>query len=104
ETFWCRLHDQPFRLEQRIAGFQNYWAAMAKPKGVSPKDGAKIAWTMTKGPDDGGSAVHFGVSVSDGSYWRYEFREGRGSGIEPARPDERPAIDDMVAGWKKTGR
>src|ERR1035441_4148228 len=44
ETFWCKLHNQPFRLDERIRSSQAYWRSMETPKGGSPKDGARIAW------------------------------------------------------------
>ncbi len=68
ETFWCKLHDQPFKIEDRASESQEYWKSMEKPKGGSPKDGARIAWVITKGSGKG--TVHLGMSISDRSYWR----------------------------------
>jgi hypothetical protein len=99
DTFWDRLHEQPFRLKERVAGYAEYWASMATPEGASPRDGAAIAWGITKGSGKG--AVHLGVSVSDLSGWRYEYGSGRG--IEPAHPEEHVEIDDLLATWKRSG-
>jgi len=97
-TFWCKLNDKPFRLNERIEYYQEYWRSMEKPKGDSPKDGAKINWVATKGKGKG--AVHLGISVSDRSYWRYEY--GNDRGIEPAT-EEDTKILDMVMKWRESG-
>ena len=68
ETFWCKLHDQPFKIEDRASESQEYWKSMEKTKGGSPKDGARIAWVITKGSGKG--TLHLGMSISDRSYWR----------------------------------
>lgn len=85
ETFWCRLHGKPFRLKERAQYYREYWAAMKKPSANSPRDNSPIDWRtilMRPGP----SAIHIGISRSDGSCWRFELKSGRG--VEPARPDE----------------
>lgn len=99
ETLWCRLHDQPFRLQERVAEFAEYWASVEEPKEGSPKDGAKIVWCIQLGGGKG--AVHLGVSVSDSSYWRYEYRSGRG--VEPARPEEHAQLDELRRQWRLEG-
>ncbi|MDH3257118.1 MAG: hypothetical protein OEM27_05835, partial [Nitrospinota bacterium] len=79
-TFWCKLNNQPFRLQERIEYYQEFWKAVIKPKGVSPKDGAKIAWVLLQHPIDFiktisdqnaeglKGMVHLGISVSDHSF------------------------------------
>src|SRR5688500_3746504 len=43
ESFWCKLHEQPFQLDERVHACQAYWRSMEKPKDGSPQDGARIA-------------------------------------------------------------
>ena len=99
ETLWCKLHDQPFRLDERIRECQAYWLSMELPKGGSPRDGARIVWVITKGSGPG--TVHLGLSRSDRSCWRYEYGSGRG--IEPARDEDRKDLDELQETWKKLG-
>jgi hypothetical protein len=96
ETFWCKLHDQPFRLEERIASLQANRRSMEKPKGGSPQDGARIEWVLSYGNPS--TRIHLGISTSDGSYWRYEYGSGRG--IEPATKAEAQELDEP----EETGR
>ena len=96
-TFWCKLNDKPFRLNERIEYYQEYWRSMEKPKGGSPKDGAKIIWVGPKGGGKG--AVHLGISVSDRSYWRCEYGSDRG--IEPATEEDSKILDEVMDIWKK---
>jgi hypothetical protein len=98
-TFWCELHARPFRLDERVQHYQEYWRSMEKPMGGSPKDGARIAWVITKG--DGPGAVHIGMSTSDSSYWRYEYDGGRG--IEPAEEEDRKDLDKLIETWRSDG-
>lgn len=72
DTFWCKLHHQPFRFDERAKYYQEYWRSMEKPKGGSPADGARIAWVVTQGSGTG--TAHLGISTSDHSNWRYEYR------------------------------
>ncbi len=99
DTFWCKLHDQPFRLQERTAYYQEYWRSVEKPKGGSPKDGARIVWVITQG--DGAGTVHLGISVSDESYWRYVY--GTDRGIEPATEEDRKSLDELRKTWNRLG-
>jgi len=99
ETFWCKLHDQPFRLDERVRFYQAYWRSMEKPKGGSPKDGGRIAWVITKGSGPG--TVHLGLSTSDHSYWRYQYGSDRG--IEPATEEDRRDLEELKQTWKNLG-
>ena len=92
DTFWCKLNDKPFRLPERVAYFDAYWKCSASPTEKSPRDGASIAWLVSEG-DCPERMVHYGISDSDGSYWRVEY--GAGRGVEAARPDERPLLDEI---------
>ncbi|MBL9169706.1 MAG: hypothetical protein JNN07_18340 [Verrucomicrobiales bacterium] len=98
-TFWCKLHDQPFRLEERIASFQANRRSMEKPKGGSPKDGARIEWVVSYGNPS--TRVHLGISTSDGSYWRYEYGSGRG--IEPTTQIEAQELAELKETWRSLG-
>ncbi|HEU5124852.1 MAG TPA: DUF6794 domain-containing protein [Verrucomicrobiae bacterium] len=99
ETFWCKLHGQPFRLNERVRYCQAYWLSMEMPKDGNPKDGARIAWVISKGSGPG--TIHLGVSTSDRSYWRYEYGSDRG--IEPATEEDRKDLDELQETWKKLG-
>jgi hypothetical protein len=99
ETFWCKLHNQPFRLDEHVRACQEYWRSMETPKEGSPKDGVRIVWLITKGSGPG--TVHLGLSTSDRSYWRYEYGSNRG--IEPATEADRKDLDDLKQTWKNVG-
>lgn len=98
-TFWCKLHDKPFELEQRIAYFHEYWLSIAQPKETSPRDGAKIAWVIRNG--DGKQAVHLGISISDYSYWRFAYAAK--AGIEPATQEESIQLNELRGTWQSQG-
>jgi len=94
-TYWCKLHDRPFRLKSRIAELRKYYAReeAMKPDGRrSPRDGAEIDWFIGESSDTG--TLYLGVSLSDGSFWRYDYRNRRG--VEPARPDESKRLADSL--------
>lgn len=99
DTFWCKLHNQPFRLKQRIEYYQEYWRSMEEPKGGSPKDGAKIVWVITKGSGKG--VVHLGISISDKSFWRYVY--GGDKGIEPATQKDKMELEELIRTWDRLG-
>jgi hypothetical protein len=99
ETFWCRLHDQPFRLDERVRACQAYWLSMETPKEGSPRDGAKLVWVITRGSGPG--TIHLAVSSSDRSYWRYEYGSNRG--IEPATDTDRKDLDELMETWARLG-
>jgi hypothetical protein len=98
-TFWCKLHDQPFRLQERAAYYQEYWRSVEKPKGGSPNDGARILWVIAQGVEAG--TLHLGISVSDESYWRYVY--GADRGIEPATEGDRKSLDELRETWNSSG-
>ena len=111
-TFWCKLNNQPFRLQERIAYFQEFWKAVQEPQEGSPKDGAKIAWVLTQHPTDFikilsdqnseglKGVIHLGISVSDHSFWRFEYGTGK---IEPAKPDEAKNLAEWLDDLQKRG-
>ena len=99
DTFWCNVHGRPFRLDERVRDYQAYRRSMETPKTGSPKDGARIAWVITRGSEPG--TVHLGLSTSDHSYWRYDYGSSRG--IEPAREGDRKDLDELKETWKKLG-
>jgi hypothetical protein len=99
DTFWCKLHGQPFRLDERVRHCQAYWLSMETPKDGSPKDGARIPWVISKGSGPG--TIHLGLSTSDRSYWRYDYGSGRG--IEPATSEDRKDLDELQETWKRLG-
>jgi hypothetical protein len=101
-TFWCKLHGVHYNLEKMIGDpkeRQEYLQSQKEPAGGSPRDGAKIVWVITKP----GSKfdVHLGISVSDGSYWRYEYKSGRG--IELPTDEDRKDLDELKEAWKQIG-
>lgn len=98
-TFWCKLHDKPFELDRRVVYYREYWLSMERPKGASPKDGAKIAWVIIQG--SGKKAVHLGISASDNSYWRFAYSVN--ASIQPANQDEAKKLDELRSSWKSVG-
>lgn len=100
DTFWCKLNNQPFRLEERVAGYQTYWRAMKKPEGVSPKDSSKIFWASIQHGKT--RIVHLGISLSDRSYWRFEY--GGAERIEPATSEEAAQLDELQRMWLTYGK
>jgi len=111
-TFWCKLHNKPFRLQERIKFFQAFWKSAQKPIGKSPIDGADIKWVISQHPEgflealgdqnaDGlKGMLHLGISVSDHSFWRYEVGIGK---IESAHPEEARKLAQWRADMKKRG-
>ncbi|MFN2604389.1 MAG: DUF6794 domain-containing protein [Gemmatimonadaceae bacterium] len=98
DTFWDKLHNKPFRLPQKIDGYQEYWRSMETPKEGSPKDGAKIAWVITRG--SGRETVHLGISASDRSYWRYQYGTKK---LVPATQEDAKQLDELRKTWKQLG-
>ena len=73
------------------------------------KDGAQIAWIIEQGSpgkyeetiENLKKTVHLGISVSDHSFWRFEYGTGH---IEPANPEEAKDLADWFNKWQKQGR
>lgn len=74
ETFWCKRHKKPFRLDERAASFRRFWEATADPPetAVDPKDGSAINWYMAFGPGSDFRTIHVGKSRSSGRILVYE--------------------------------
>lgn len=79
-SFWYRLHDRPYPLEQSIRRYQAHWKAVALPgPDATAPDGATIeflAMQVGDNPDGTVRAIHTGRSVKDGSFWHYEVDRG----------------------------
>jgi hypothetical protein len=79
DTFWCRLHQQPISLDERVAFYQAYWKANADPPStaLSPK-GHAINWVQTwsVGLKTNPRAIHIGMDDEDQSFWAYEYDKG----------------------------
>jgi hypothetical protein len=97
ETFWSKLNNKPQKLDEKIEFYQEYWKSQETPKEGSPRDGAKISWVITQGR--GKETVHLGISESDISFWRYAYSKGKG--IEPAKPEEIKALQDLIKTWEE---
>ena len=101
-TFWCKVHGDHYSLRDMIGDpteHAEYLRSMEDPKGGSQRDGARIVWVVTK--PGAKFDVHLGISTSDGSYWRYEYRSGRG--IELAAEEDRKDLDELKETWKRLG-
>jgi hypothetical protein len=109
-TFWCKLNNKPYRLQERIKFYQAFWKAGQEPNEKSPIDGANIDWVISQHPEGFLDALgdknadglkgwtHLGISVTDQSFWRYEYGIGK---IEPARPGEAKELAQWQADIKK---
>lgn len=98
ETYWCKLHNKPFRLNSRFAKVRaSYARALAReaerrPRGKSPRDGGEIDWFwQEEGPS---GTLYLGVNLTDGSFWRFDKRTGKG--ITPATPDEARKLAELI--------
>lgn len=79
-TFWCRIHEQPFRLQERIEYYQAYWRATVRPpESTTTPGGHEIDFRQSWLDEDSNgvpSAVHIGRCDHDGSFWAYEWNKG----------------------------
>ena len=94
ETYGCKIHGRPFALHAKIAKVRKYYARKEamRPKERSPLDGAEIDWVLIFESSVG--ELYLGVSRSDGSFWRFDYRNGRG--IEPARLEEAKDLAEHI--------
>jgi hypothetical protein len=99
QTYWCKLHGTPFRLEAKVAKLRADYARQrtVKPEARSPRDGARIDWLVTRESATGN--LYLGISQTDGSFWRYDDRNR--AGVEPARPDEAGELARLVQAGKE---
>lgn len=83
DTFWCKLHGQPYHLKERVAYYEKYWLLTPWPtNAVSPTDGCRI--TFTRGSINTASwtniqdmtAVTYGKTTNDPIWWAYEYEKG----------------------------
>lgn len=79
-TFWCKRHQEDFRLEERAAYFAAYWKAMADPPAAAkdPKDGAAVEWNVIFNAGDRKTPrmIHVGKSLKSGRWLAYEHDKG----------------------------
>jgi hypothetical protein len=79
-TLWCRIHNQPFRLDERTKYYQAYWRANASPpETVTTPGGDEIDFRQSLGGTNSSGlphAVHIGQCEKDGSFWAYEWNKG----------------------------
>lgn len=99
DTFWCKLNDQPHRIDERIGAYQNYFKSLEAPTRKSPTDGSRIKWVITQVRD--ARTVHLGISESDKSFWRYEY--GNGNSVYPAGAAEKEDLKQLIERWKELG-
>jgi len=99
ETYWCKRHGKPFRLPEKIANLRAQYARQeaVTPKARSPRDGARIDWLVSR--ESPTSNLYLGISQSDGSFWRYDRRNG--AGVQPAHPDEAKELAQLVEAGKR---
>jgi hypothetical protein len=76
ETLWCRLHGQPFRLEERGAISTAWWQGNEPPpQSATTPDGSQIDFRETvhvTGSNGLPRGIHIGRSTRDKSFWAFE--------------------------------
>jgi len=77
DTFWCKLHHQPFHLQEKIASAQAFYQQQFIPDDLKTPDGAKIEFNITyqTGTPEQPRMIHVGKSP-DGNEWVYEYGKG----------------------------
>ena len=100
QTYWCKLHQQPFGLRAKVAKIRAYYARheAMQPPDKNPRDGMEIDWFITHS-NPPAADLYLGVSKSHRSFWRYDHSTGRG--IEPALPDEAKEIQSALESVKE---
>lgn len=99
DSFWYKLHNREFPMQERVAFYREYWESQREPEGKSPADGAKIEWVASHGSGKG--TVHLGISTSDRSQWRYEY--GSPAGIQPANEEDKKYFATLFRESKEAG-
>lgn len=91
DTFWRRLHNQPLRLDERIAFYQAYWQASNLPENLKAPSGELLDFNTSyhRGTDERQRVIHI-AKGSDGTAWTYEH----GKGLQPMSPETQKVIDD----------
>ena len=91
DTFWCRLHNQPLRLDERIASYQAYWQASNLPENFKTPSGELLDFNTSyhRGTDERPRVIHI-AKGSDGTVWTYEHDKG----LQPMSPETQKVIDD----------
>lgn len=91
DTFWCKLHSQPLRLDERVAYYQAYWKRTIVPDNLRTPSGASIKFDTSydKGTETNPRTIHVGKS-SDGSVWVYEYDKG----LHPMSPEIQKIINE----------
>ena len=77
DTFWCHLHGTPWRLNERVAYYQEFWRANAQPppsKCPTCKARLRIPITLDV-PGPLPRAIHVG-RCRRGHVWVYEYTSG----------------------------
>jgi len=77
DALWCRIHEKPFNLEQRIKYYQDYWRRTKVLEGLTTPAGERLefdsSWDL--GSEQAPRTVHFGTT-KDGRRWTYEHGVG----------------------------
>ncbi len=80
ETFWCHLKGERFRLEERIAFYEEYWRLHAEPKDKRcPQDGSPIdttVWLDDKTESGKQRVIQAGRCRKHKHLWAYEADKG----------------------------
>ena len=79
DTLWCRLHNQPLRVSERVAYHQAYWQRATVPENLRTPTGAtiEIGTSYNRGTEADPRTIHVGTSA-DGSLWVYEHGKAHG--------------------------
>jgi hypothetical protein len=90
-TFWCKLHQQPFRIAERVALSRAYQLAATIPSDLRTPTGEALEFNTTyhRGTPDKPRLIHIAKSV-DGTVWTYEHDQG----LHPMTPEIQRVIDE----------
>ncbi|MBI5687552.1 MAG: hypothetical protein HZC54_20980 [Verrucomicrobia bacterium] len=92
DTFWCKLHDQPFRLNEHIAYYQTFWRATKVPRDIKTPAGELLEFYTKyyRGTDKRPRIIHI-AKGKDGTVWTYEHD----TGLQPMSPETQKVIDEF---------
>lgn len=79
-TFWCHLHAQPLRLEERVAYYREWARVHVEPKDMRcPQDGSPleiVQWIESETPNRQPRCLHVARCKKNNHPWVYDVDRG----------------------------